>query len=86
MPAPKPLPNKCCPACRGSGRVRDIDVVKNTSRVRACDVCDGEGRVQGHVVCQEVRVSGTVSVLNPGDPGYDEARRRLDEEERNEEN
>jgi hypothetical protein len=57
-------------------------VILGTQTVRACDVCAGLGLVQGDVHCPEVRVSGTVCVLNPGDPGYAEARARIDEEER----
>jgi len=74
---------KTCPGCLGSGRVRDIDVVNRTSKVRTCDVCRGSGRVQGDVTCPPVRYSGTVHVINPGDPGYEEAKRRLEQHETN---
>lgn len=73
---------KACPGCLGSGRVKRYDLVRCTSEVLDCDVCLGSGRVAGSVTCPQVRVSGTVSVLNPGDPGYAEARARKDQEER----
>jgi DnaJ-class molecular chaperone len=71
--------DRTCPGCLGSGRVRRYDVIRKTSEVLACDVCGGSGSVQGSVSCSPARVSGTVHVLNPGDPGYDEAKRRLEE-------
>lgn len=76
-----------CPHCRGSGRVRDIDVVAKTQSVRDCDNCAGLGRVTSGstaALFPPPRVRGTVRVLNPGDPGYDEARRRAEEEETSE--
>lgn len=77
-----PLPSKSCPACRGSGRVRTFDMIAGTQVVHECDVCRGAKVVALDVLCPEVRVAGTISVLNPGDPGYAEARERLDREER----
>lgn len=72
---------KTCPGCRGSGRVRTYDLVKDTSEVKTCDICQGAKQVDGAVTCPPVRVSGTVHVLNPGDPGYDEKKRELEERE-----
>jgi DnaJ-class molecular chaperone len=82
MMSPKPTsllttPPKSCPACRGSGRVRVIDVLAGTSKVQTCDVCRGYGTVPGSLTCPQVRVSGTIHVLNPGDPGYEEAKSKL---------
>lgn len=80
MTSPTPPSDpKTCPGCFGSGRVRRYDVIARTSEVLECDVCAGAGAVQGHVHCPRVRVSGTVHVLNPGDPGYDEKKRELEE-------
>jgi DnaJ-class molecular chaperone len=52
-------------------------VLAGTSKVQTCDVCRGSGVVAGSVTCPQVRVSGTIHVLNPGDPGYDEAKSKL---------
>jgi len=71
---------KTCPGCLGSGRVRRIDVLAGTSEVGPCDVCGGATRVALDVLCPSVRVSGTVRVLNPGDPGYEERKRELEEQ------
>lgn len=73
--------DKACPGCRGSGRVRRMDLLAGTSESLACDVCRGSGRVQGHVQCQEVRYHGTAVVLNPGDPGYAEKKLEIEERE-----
>lgn len=75
------LASKTCPGCLGSGRVRTFDVIARTSVVHDCDVCHGAKQVQGDVTCPKARVSGTVHVLNPGDPGYAERRAELDAEE-----
>lgn len=76
------MTSKSCPACRGSGRCRTYDMIAGTSAVHDCGVCTGSGLVGLQVTCPEVRVKGTICVLNPGDPGYAEARERLDREER----
>lgn len=80
------LASKTCPGCLGSGRVRRYDVIAGTSEVLDCDVCGATGVVQGHVTCPQVRVSGRIHVLNPGDPGYAEARAKKDQEEKSEAN
>ena len=74
--------SNACPACRGSGRLRDINLLTTESRVRTCNVCRGSGKVQGLVSCPQVNISGTVRVINPGDPGFAEAKRRLEERKR----
>jgi len=57
--------------------VRQYDILTDTSQVLACATCGGTGLVQAFLVCPEVKVSGTIHVVNPGDPGYEEARQRM---------
>lgn len=80
---------RTCPGCKGSGRVRkylhtlkpDGNGYDRTESVEVCDVCAGRKTLtleQGELNLPEVRISGTVHVINPGDPGYEEAKARLE--------
>lgn len=71
-----------CPTCNGSGKVKEItyfsDKEPETKSVD-CVSCDGAGKViSGHKLkIPKPELRGTMNVINPGDPGYEEAKQRL---------